>query len=63
MRFIRGMRLIPGAHGPIEDANGFPESLREVRVPWNIFRHRFKFDPLGLFPGRAPDQFGGFATG
>ena len=35
---------IPGAHGPSSDPNGYPEALHEVRVPWNIFRHRFKFE-------------------
>ena len=42
--YPRNAANIPGAHGPIEDPNGFPEALHDVRVPWNIFRHRFKFE-------------------
>ena len=42
--YPRNAGTIPGAHGPILDPNGYPEALHEVRVPWNIFRHRFKFE-------------------
>ena len=42
--YPRNAGTIPGAHGPISDPNGYPEALHEVRVPWNIFRHRFKFE-------------------
>ena len=42
--YPRNAGTIPGAHGPVSDPNGYPEALHEVRVPWNIFRHRFKFE-------------------
>ena len=42
--YPRNAANIPGAHGPITDPNSYPEALHDMRVAWNIFRHRLKLE-------------------
>ena len=53
--YPRSAANIPGAYGPVADPDGYPEALHDMRLPWNIFHRRFKFEvrqcSLGLLCG------------